>query len=145
MPRWRRSSGRLWATLWLWCYDAPLRKTGRHVRAPAHVYPWETHVRARFDTRRLVVDYRKTDRHAGLARAGCGHAHPAAIALIALLFTELDRPVAYGINGMTAAVGVGLGYMLGGLCAEYVGWRWAFYVNLPVASSRLGVRGVTCQ
>src|SRR4029434_7952481 len=43
------------------------------------------------------------------------------IALIALLFTGRDRAVAYGINGMTAAVGVGLGYLLGGLCAEYVG------------------------
>jgi MFS family permease len=63
---------------------------------------------------------------------GAAMLNPAAIALIALLFTERDRALAYGINGMTAAVGVGLGYMLGGLCAEYVGWRWAFYVNLPI-------------
>ena len=63
---------------------------------------------------------------------GAAMLNPAAIALIALLFTERDRAVAYGINGLTAAVGVGLGYMLGGLCAEYVSWRWAFYVNLPI-------------
>jgi EmrB/QacA subfamily drug resistance transporter len=63
---------------------------------------------------------------------GAAMLNPAAIALIALLFTGRDRAVAYGINGMTAAVGVGLGYILGGLCAEYVGWRWAFYVNLPI-------------
>jgi EmrB/QacA subfamily drug resistance transporter len=66
-----------------------------------------------------------------LQGVGAAMLNPAAIALIALLFTGRDRAVAYGINGMTAAVGVGLGYMLGGLCAEYVGWRWAFYVNLP--------------
>lgn len=63
---------------------------------------------------------------------GAAMLNPAAIALIALLFTGRDRAVAYGINGMTATVGVGLGYILGGLCAEYVGWRWAFYVNLPI-------------
>jgi EmrB/QacA subfamily drug resistance transporter len=63
---------------------------------------------------------------------GAAMLNPAAIALIALLFTERERAVAYGINGMTGTVGVGLGYILGGLCAEYVGWRWAFYVNLPI-------------
>jgi hypothetical protein len=58
----------------LWRHDAPVGKTGRHVRAPAHVHPRQPHVRARFDTRRLVVDHRTADRHAGLARAGRGHA-----------------------------------------------------------------------
>ena len=66
-----------------------------------------------------------------LQGVGAAMLNPAAIALIALLFTGRDRTVAYGINGMTAAVGIGLGYLLGGFCAEYVGWRWAFYVNLP--------------
>ena len=33
---------------------------------------------------------------------------------------------------MAASVGIALGYVLGGLCAEYVGWRWSFYVNLPI-------------
>jgi MFS family permease len=69
----------------------------------------------------------------------------AAIALIALLFTKRDRAVAYGINGMTVTVGIGLGYILGGLCAEYVGWRWAFYMNVPLCIFAAWVRGVTCQ
>ena len=66
-----------------------------------------------------------------LQGVGAAMLNPAAIALIALMFTGRDRAVAYGINGMTAAVGIGLGYVLGGFCAQYVGWRWAFYVNLP--------------
>jgi EmrB/QacA subfamily drug resistance transporter len=63
---------------------------------------------------------------------GAAMFNPAAIALIAVLFAPGDRPVAYGINGMAGSVGVGLGYLLGGACAQYVGWRWAFYVNLPI-------------
>lgn len=63
---------------------------------------------------------------------GAAMFNPAAIALIALIFEPHERPVAYGINGMAASVGVALGYVLGGLCAESIGWRWAFYVNLPI-------------
>jgi len=67
-----------------------------------------------------------------LQGVGAAMFNPAAIALIAVLFAPGDRPLAYGINGMAGSVGVGLGYLLGGACAQYVGWRWAFYVNLPI-------------
>jgi EmrB/QacA subfamily drug resistance transporter len=67
-----------------------------------------------------------------LQGAGAAMFNPAAIALIALLFPPGDRPLAYGINGMAGSVGVALGYVLGGACAQYIGWRWAFYVNLPI-------------
>jgi len=69
-----------------------------------------------------------------LQGVGAAMYNPASIALIALIFSGRDRPLAYGINGMTASVGVALGYVLGGFCAEYVHWSWAFYVNLPIAS-----------
>jgi EmrB/QacA subfamily drug resistance transporter len=65
---------------------------------------------------------------------GAAMYNPASIALIALIFSGRDRPLAYGINGMTASVGIALGYVLGGFCAEYISWRWAFYVNVPVAA-----------
>jgi EmrB/QacA subfamily drug resistance transporter len=67
-----------------------------------------------------------------LQGVGAAMFNPAAIALIALIFDGRERSVAYGINGMAASVGIALGYVLGGLCAEYVGWRWAFYINLPI-------------
>jgi EmrB/QacA subfamily drug resistance transporter len=63
---------------------------------------------------------------------GAAMFNPAAIALIALMFQPSDRPLAYGINGMAGSIGVALGYVLGGACAQYLDWRWAFYVNLPI-------------
>jgi EmrB/QacA subfamily drug resistance transporter len=63
---------------------------------------------------------------------GAAMFNPSAIALIALMFTDEKRPLAYGINGMAGSIGVALGYVVGGICAEYFGWRWAFYLNLPI-------------
>jgi EmrB/QacA subfamily drug resistance transporter len=65
---------------------------------------------------------------------GAAMFNPAAIALIGLLFSSKDRPLAYGINGMAGSIGVALGYVLGGACAEFLDWRWAFYVNLPICA-----------
>jgi EmrB/QacA subfamily drug resistance transporter len=69
-----------------------------------------------------------------LQGTGAAMFNPAAIALIGLLFSPKDRPLAYGINGMAGSVGVGLGYVLGGACAEFLNWRWAFYVNVPICA-----------
>jgi EmrB/QacA subfamily drug resistance transporter len=69
-----------------------------------------------------------------LQGTGAAMFNPAAIALIGLLFSPQDRPLAYGINGMAGSIGVALGYVLGGACAEYLNWRWAFYVNLPICA-----------
>lgn len=65
---------------------------------------------------------------------GASMFNPAAIALIGLIFAPKDRPLAYGINGMAGSIGVALGYVLGGACAEFFNWRWAFYVNLPICA-----------
>jgi EmrB/QacA subfamily drug resistance transporter len=64
-----------------------------------------------------------------LQAIGAAMINPAAIALVALMFNESERPLAYGINSTSASVGVALGYLVGGASAQYVGWRWAFYVN----------------
>jgi EmrB/QacA subfamily drug resistance transporter len=69
-----------------------------------------------------------------LQGTGAAMFNPAAIALIGLLFSPKDRPLAYGINGMAGSIGVALGYVLGGACAEFLDWRWAFYVNLPICA-----------
>lgn len=69
-----------------------------------------------------------------LQGTGAAMFNPAAIALIGLLFSPKDRPLAYGINGMAGSIGVALGYVLGGACAQYLDWRWAYYVNLPICA-----------
>jgi EmrB/QacA subfamily drug resistance transporter len=69
-----------------------------------------------------------------LQGTGASMFNPAAIALIGLIFAPKDRPLAYGINGMAGSIGVALGYVLGGACAQFFDWRWAFYVNLPICA-----------
>jgi EmrB/QacA subfamily drug resistance transporter len=73
-----------------------------------------------------------------LQGTGAAMFNPAAIALIGLLFSPKDRPLAYGINGMAGSIGVALGYVLGGACAEFFDWRWAFYVNVPICALAIG-------
>ena len=63
---------------------------------------------------------------------GAAMLNPSAISLIALSFPPKERSVAFGMNGMAASIGVALGYVVGGVCSEYLSWRWAFFVNIPL-------------
>ncbi len=54
-------------------------------------------------------------------------------AIITATFPPYERGKALGLNGMAVAVGLALGPVVGGLITERLGWRWLFYINLPVA------------
>jgi EmrB/QacA subfamily drug resistance transporter len=59
---------------------------------------------------------------------------PAALSLLAVTFTApAERAKAFGIYGAIAGGGAALGQILGGVLTEYLDWRWALYVNVPVA------------
>ena len=58
---------------------------------------------------------------------------PSALALIVALFAEgTERNRALGIYGALSALGAGVGALLGGLLTSTLGWRWVFFVNVPV-------------
>ncbi len=58
---------------------------------------------------------------------------PSALALIVTLFAEgTERNRALGIYGGLSALGAGVGALLGGLLTSTLGWRWVFFVNIPV-------------
>src|ERR1700722_4418316 len=62
----------------------------------------------------------------------------AAIELSAALghaFQGAERAKAFGFWGTVVGVAVALGPLVGGLITSTLGWRWAFFVNIPVGSA----------
>ena len=61
---------------------------------------------------------------------------PAALSIILQLFTEpAERNKALGIWGALAGMGAATGVLLGGVITQGPGWRWIFFINVPVAAA----------
>ncbi len=78
------------------------------------------------------------------ARVGQGIATaivvPAALSLLLDAFPEGPlRDKALGLNGSLMAAGFTTGAILGGLLTDLLSWRWAFFLNVPVAVAVLAV------
>lgn len=58
---------------------------------------------------------------------------PTALSIVLTEFREgSERNKALGIWSAVAASGAAVGVLLGGVLTEYLGWRWNFFVNVPV-------------
>lgn len=65
---------------------------------------------------------------------------PAALALLIGSFPEGPaRDKALGLNGSLMAAGFTTGAILGGLLTDLLSWRWAFFINVPIAIAVLVV------
>ncbi|WP_051865903.1 MFS transporter [Streptosporangium roseum] len=65
-------------------------------------------------------------------------AAPAALSMIALMFADSrERARALAIWGGLSGLGATAGVLLSGALTELAGWRWVFFVNLPVAAVAL--------
>jgi EmrB/QacA subfamily drug resistance transporter len=59
---------------------------------------------------------------------------PAALSIILVTYKEgHERNVALSVWGAVASGGAAAGVLLGGVLTQYLGWRWNFFVNVPVA------------
>ncbi|MFF5233606.1 MFS transporter [Dactylosporangium sp. NPDC000521] len=76
---------------------------------------------------------------AGRAAQGVGAAlmSPAALSIVTTTFTGTERHKALGVWGMLGGTGSAIGVLLGGALTAGPGWRWIFFINLPVGASVL--------
>jgi len=56
------------------------------------------------------------------------------LAILSQEFHGRERGTAFGIWGATIGLAVAIGPLVGGLLTEYAGWRWIFFVNLPIGA-----------
>ncbi|WP_407316486.1 MFS transporter [Isoptericola halotolerans] len=71
---------------------------------------------------------------------------PAALALLIGTFAEgAARDKALGLNGSLMAAGFTTGAVLGGLLTDLLSWRWAFFINVPIAVAVLVVAPIVLK
>ncbi len=56
------------------------------------------------------------------------------LALIASAFVGRDRGTAFGIYGAVIGGAVAIGPLIGGAITSGIGWRWIFFVNVPIGA-----------
>lgn len=58
---------------------------------------------------------------------------PAALSIVLVTYKEgHDRNIALSVWGAVAAGGAAVGLLLGGILTQYLGWRWNFFINVPI-------------
>src|SRR5206468_9883224 len=62
---------------------------------------------------------------------------PQTLSMITVIFPPERRGAAFGIWGAVAGVATVAGPTLGGFIVTYWGWRWIFYVNVPIGAITL--------
>ena len=61
------------------------------------------------------------------------------VALIASAFQGRERGTAFGIYGAVLGGAVAVGPLVGGALTTGVGWRWIFFVNVPIGVAAVGL------
>jgi EmrB/QacA subfamily drug resistance transporter len=74
-----------------------------------------------------------------LQGVGAAMMAPAALSILTTTFREgADRNTALGAWGAISGLAAAAGVFLGGVLSEGPGWRWVFFVNIPVCLLALG-------
>jgi EmrB/QacA subfamily drug resistance transporter len=68
----------------------------------------------------------------GLQGVGGAVMFSVSLAILTQEFHGRERGTAFGIWGATVGAAVAIGPLVGGALTEWGGWRWIFFVNLPI-------------
>ena len=64
---------------------------------------------------------------------------PAALSIVLVTYREgHERNLALSVWGAVASGGAAAGVLFGGIITEYLGWRWNFFINVPIAALVIG-------
>lgn len=65
---------------------------------------------------------------------------PQTLSLLTRVFPEEKRGAAFGVWGAVGGLGAAIGPTVGGLLVDSLGWRWIFFLNIPlgIAAAVLG-------
>ena len=76
----------------------------------------------------------------GFQGIGAAIVLPAALSIVMNMFSEgAERNKALGIWGAMGAMGATVGLLAGGLLTSYVGWRYIFFLNVPIGAAALAL------
>jgi EmrB/QacA subfamily drug resistance transporter len=64
---------------------------------------------------------------------------PGSLALISASFEESERGRAIGTWSGSTAITTAIGPVLGGWLIQHLSWRWAFFINLPLAAAAIAI------
>ena len=96
-----------------------------------------------FSLASLVCGLSTTSLMLNLARAvqGVGGAimFATSLALLAAAFQGRDRGTAFGAFGAVTGAAVAVGPLVGGAITSGIGWRWIFFVNVPIGVVAIAV------
>lgn len=73
----------------------------------------------------------------GLQGVGAGAIVPVSLAIIGDLYPPAERARAQALFGSLFVLAFLIGPTLGGVFTDTIGWRWVFYINLPVSALAL--------
>jgi EmrB/QacA subfamily drug resistance transporter len=64
---------------------------------------------------------------------------PGSLAIISASFDEAERGRAIGTWSGASAITTAIGPVLGGWLIQHASWRWAFFINLPLAAAAIAI------
>src|SRR5436305_4647916 len=70
---------------------------------------------------------------------GAAFLTPGSLAIISACFDEKSRGKAIGTWSGFSAITTAIGPVIGGWLIEHASWRWAFFINVPLAAAVIGL------